>query len=112
LSQYPEALDSANRAVEISPKSAIAWYNRGVALLALNQPEEAIKSYNRAVKLNPEDAYAWIALEKAKKYEAAIAAFDKALALKPDLAIAQQSREATLKRLTPKAPTDQKEAQI
>ncbi|HIK17911.1 MAG TPA: tetratricopeptide repeat protein [Leptolyngbyaceae cyanobacterium M33_DOE_097] len=116
LSQYPEALDSANRAVEINPKSAIAWYNRGVALLALNQPEEAIKSYNRAVKLNPEDAYAWtgqgMALEKAKKYEAAIAAFDKALALKPDLAIAQQSREAALKRLTPKVPTDKKEAQI
>lgn len=41
------------QAVHSQPDSALAWYNYGDALLALNRPDEAVVALRKAVELSP-----------------------------------------------------------
>jgi len=41
------------QAVHSQPDSALAWYNYGDALLALNRPEEAVAALRKAIELSP-----------------------------------------------------------
>jgi tetratricopeptide (TPR) repeat protein len=50
--QRPElALEQFQKAVEIDPKLADAWFHRGVALSEMRRWEDAIESYRKAVAL-------------------------------------------------------------
>ena len=53
LKQYNEAIKDYNQAIELDPKHANAYYNRGIAKALLKQYDEAIKDYNQAIELNP-----------------------------------------------------------
>ena len=53
---YAESLSEFNRAIEALPLSGIAYYGRGNAYLATNQPLQAHKAYARALELTPEVA--------------------------------------------------------
>jgi tetratricopeptide (TPR) repeat protein len=46
LNRYEEAIKIFNRAIEIQSGLAIAWYNKGSALIALGEYEDAIKSFD------------------------------------------------------------------
>jgi len=35
------------------------WFNKGVALAAQDKYDEALQAYDRAIELNPQDAIAW-----------------------------------------------------
>jgi len=88
---YPErterALDSYNRAIEIDPKHANAWYGRGNALLRLGRPEAAIASYSQALQLNPSYERAWYGLGNAQfrlgRTEESLASYDRATEINP-----------------------------
>ena len=54
-----EAMASYERALDIDPRDAGIWNNKGVALLALGRKEEAVACYDRALEIDPEFAVAW-----------------------------------------------------
>jgi tetratricopeptide (TPR) repeat protein len=68
---YEEAIKSYDKAIELDPKFAMAWHNKGNVLYTLERPEEAIKSYDKAIELDPNLASALFirASIKAKKGE-------------------------------------------
>jgi len=51
--ELPLALDLYEQAVRSQPDSALAWYNLGDALLALERFEEAVSALRKAVELSP-----------------------------------------------------------
>ena len=52
------ALADLNAAVELDPKSAVIWSDRGFTRLRLGQMREAIVDYTSALQLNPRTVYA------------------------------------------------------
>jgi tetratricopeptide (TPR) repeat protein len=103
LDNYPAALESTQRAVQIDPNSALGWFNQGGVLLALKQPQAAAAAYDRALQLDPKYSYAWtgkgIALQQLGQYPAALTALDRALEINPQQALAQQGRQEVQQRL-------------
>jgi len=49
------AIKIYDKAIELNPNFAEAYYNRGNAYSDLKQYERAIEDYNKAIELNPED---------------------------------------------------------
>lgn len=68
--------------------------------------EEALEPLGCAVTLNPQSPLAWnargYALMRLRRYQEAVADFDRALALKPDYENARRNREAALQRVQPR----------
>jgi len=54
--RYEEARANAVRAAAADPTNTVAWYNKGNALSALKRYDEAIASYDRALALAPDSA--------------------------------------------------------
>src|ERR1035437_6437316 len=101
--QYQRAADLIGKAIELYPKNAAFYCNRGNALKELKQLAAAIASYDKAIVLNPDFAEAYsnrgVALQELKQLNAAVASFDKAIALKPNYAEAYSNRGNALKEL-------------
>ncbi len=96
LGRYQDALASYDRALELKPDEAKAFYQRGNTLLKLKRPGDALASYERALKLKPDYADALyncgVALQSLKQPQEALAHYDRALQLKPDDAQALNNR--------------------
>ncbi|MDE7388154.1 MAG: tetratricopeptide repeat protein [Muribaculaceae bacterium] len=52
-------LSDLDRAIELSPRMAPAWYNRGTILLMLKDYESAIEAFTSAIDLAPDMGPAW-----------------------------------------------------
>ena len=91
------------RAIAINSDMPEAHYNRGTALLELDQIVEAEECFAAAVALKPGYAAAWfnraMALRDLKQYEQALASFDAAIALRPDHVEAHYLRGTVLEEL-------------
>jgi len=89
LGKFDEAIVCFDRALEINPEYAEAWYNKGFALGNLGKFDEAIVCYDRALEINPEYAEAWnnkgVALDELGKFDEAIVCFDRALKINPGM---------------------------
>ena len=48
-----------DKAIELDPKNAEAYYKRGNSKYRLGKDEEAIKDYDKAIELNPQYAEAY-----------------------------------------------------
>ena len=95
--EYYRAIADFNKAIELKPDFAGAFFGRGYiycAFLGLTDP--AIVDLNRAIALVPDFPDAWntlgIAYGMKGACDRAIAGFDKAIALKPDFAEAYVNR--------------------
>jgi Flp pilus assembly protein TadD len=55
------SLSPTSTATEIDPQDADAWISKGLALDDLGRYEEAIEAYNEAIKIDPQSAIAWSA---------------------------------------------------
>ena len=55
LRQFGEALDTANRAVQLAPEDSAMWQNLGQLNLALQRLPEALVAFQRATALNDRD---------------------------------------------------------
>jgi tetratricopeptide (TPR) repeat protein len=95
---YQGALDDYNRAIQVSPRSANAYYNRGLLKATkFADPQGALADYNRAIKLKPgyDEAYnnrGNLKTEQLKDYQGALADYNQAIKLKPRNADAYYNR--------------------
>ena len=96
LKQHKEAIADYDKAIELNPKDARAYYNRGNAKHQLKQHKEAIADYDKAIELNPKDAKAYYnrgnAKNELKQHKEAIADYNKAIELNPKDANAYNNR--------------------
>ena len=55
-----KSLADYDRAIQLNPNNAIAYYNRGLAKYALGKNQEAIADYDLAIKLDSNHAIAYV----------------------------------------------------
>jgi len=100
---YELALESFDKAIELKPDWALAWYNKGTTLARLKRYEEALKTYDKAIDLKRDWVQAWygkgIMLGKLERYEDELKAYDKAIELNLDYGDAWINKSATLDKL-------------
>jgi tetratricopeptide (TPR) repeat protein len=91
--QYETALGLFNKALERNPKDSYIFYNMAEAMLFLKKYADAEKALNQAIVLNPQSAEAHqrlgLVFEKQKKWDQALAAYQKAAEIKPSPAITE-----------------------
>jgi len=73
---YDEAIRRYQKSLVVSPKSAIVWYNLGLAHARKGELDEATRAYTQAVALSPEDAGVKRLLVDTKRYLAYAAQTD------------------------------------
>ena len=66
--QYDQAIADYNEDIEINPRDAVAYYNRGIAYGLHGQYDQAIADYTKAIEINPRDADAYY--NRGNAYEA------------------------------------------
>jgi tetratricopeptide (TPR) repeat protein len=88
LKQYDDALNAAKQARDLAPKDPRMWRNLGRVQQAIDDPTAALASYGQAATLDEGDATSFremgILNAQLGRLPEAKAAFDKALALRPD----------------------------
>jgi len=98
------ALDAVNKAIELDPKSSMAYVSRGVGNYYLppafgGGPELAIKDFRKAIELDSKNADAWlwlgVALRRINQQEEARKAIAKSLDLNPNRMWARQQLDKT-----------------
>jgi tetratricopeptide (TPR) repeat protein len=98
------AMDSVNKAVELDPKSSMAYVSHGVGNYYLPQAfgggvDLAIKDFRKAIELNPKNADAWlwlgVALRRNNQPADAQKAFAQSLQMNPNRVWARQQLEKT-----------------
>jgi tetratricopeptide (TPR) repeat protein len=98
------ALDAVNKAIELDPKSSMAYVSRGVGNYYLppafgGGPDLAIQDFRKAIELNSKNAEAWlwlgVALRRTNQDEEARKAIAKSLELNPNRMWAKQQLDKT-----------------
>lgn len=98
------ALDSVDKAIELDPKSSMAYLSRGVGNYYLPQAfgggiDLAIKDFHKAIELNPKNADAWlwlgVALRRSNQLAEAQKAFERSLQINPNRVWAKEQLEKT-----------------
>lgn len=96
LKEYQNAVEDANKGIEIDPRNAVAWNNRGSSKNELNKYEDAIIDLNEAIRLNPQSYTSWSIRGNSKnnlgKYEDAIVDLNEAIRLNPQDDVAWNNR--------------------
>ncbi|WP_421657422.1 tetratricopeptide repeat protein [Leptothermofonsia sp. ETS-13] len=57
--RYEEAVTFYDRAIQMEPENARAWFGRGAALARMQHMEEAIAAYDRAIQIKPDSSEVW-----------------------------------------------------
>jgi tetratricopeptide (TPR) repeat protein len=87
LGRYEESLADNNRAIELDPKFAPAWNNRGGDHNELGQPDQAVADFTQAIDLDAKLAIAWhnraATYMKLRKLTEAIADYTKVIGIEP-----------------------------
>src|ERR1700733_443803 len=98
------ALDSVDKAIELDPKSSMAYLSHGVGNYYLPQAfgggiDLAVKDFRKAIELNPKNADAWlwlgVALRRSNQPAEAQKAFRKSLEINPNRVWAKQQLDKT-----------------
>ena len=86
--RYEEALAVYDRVIQMDPRDARAYSNKGNALRKLKRNKEALEAYERALTIEPRSAFVWISKGKifysSKRFDEALVAYNHALAINPN----------------------------
>jgi tetratricopeptide (TPR) repeat protein len=97
------ALKLYDKATEIDPDNAKAWYNKGYVTNKLGDYDNAIQCYDKAIQLDITYVLPWInkgyVLYKLARYSEAIQCYDKALEINPNFAFVWYSKGTALSYL-------------
>jgi tetratricopeptide (TPR) repeat protein len=84
------------KALEIDPRYANAWNNKGISLGNLGRYDEEIRSYEKALEIHPRYAVAWynkaVAEESLGRREAAVKSYRHCIACAPPQYAAQVAK--------------------
>ena len=107
VGNYEEALNSYDRALEITPNDHQVINARGSALYGLQRWQEALECWQQVLEADDNFYQAWYnrgsTLENLGETQAAIACYQKALGIAPDFELAQTRLEALLGQKPPEA---------
>lgn len=85
--KYEEALSLFSDAIEEDSTSFLAYYNRGLAFLYMNEIQSSIDDFSKSIELNPNLADAYnnrgLAVSYTGEIDSSLADFNKALELDP-----------------------------
>jgi tetratricopeptide (TPR) repeat protein len=94
--RYAEALAAWERAIELDPKNAMAWINKGYTLNELGRPAEALAACDWAIELDLMVPVAWnnkgASLNKLGRYAEALAACQRVIEVDPKYVHAWSNR--------------------
>ncbi len=94
--QPERALTDLKRAIELQPKTAANYAQRGLTYIRLRDFDRALADYNKAIELNPAAAGFYndrgVAYLEIKDYPRAATDFDRALELNPRYLLAYNNR--------------------
>jgi tetratricopeptide (TPR) repeat protein len=86
--QPSRALDFFRQAARMKPDYEEAYYNQGVALMALSRPGEAVEAYRENLRLDSSNTDGWVnlgfALLTLRRVSEGLEAYEKALSQRPD----------------------------
>ena len=94
--QWDEAIADYDKAIELNPRLAMVYVNRGFAYSNIGLLDQAISDYTKAIELNPGFAGAYVnrgsAYLSKGQYDRAISDYSKAVELNPNFAWAYLNR--------------------
>ena len=100
---YARALPNFEKAVEIDPNYAEAWYQAGYCYGVLGRPADALRASRQAAKLRPEWAAAWVNIGTSSfalaQYKDAVDAYRQAIKLDENNPDTQYSLGLTFNKL-------------
>ena len=100
---YSDAIDAFSKAIELSPRMANSYLNRGTNYLLVGKHSQAIEDFDRVIEINPKYAAAYynrgLSSTGLGNYRQGIEDFDKAIELNPKFAEAYHNRGSTYERL-------------
>jgi tetratricopeptide (TPR) repeat protein len=110
--QFDDALAASNRSLAINPDYVNGWINRGLILYNIGYQYEDVNhdtpranalyaeqlgAFETAIRIDPDNAEAWFnegyALAGLKRYDEAIAAFDRVQSIDPSYPKLQKNRQ-------------------
>lgn len=101
--KFKKALHAYNKILEINPKHAETYFNRGIVFQNLNRFEDSIDSYNHATDLKPNHSQAILnrghAFQSLKKYESALENYNQVITLEPNLSDGNYNKGVVLQQL-------------
>ncbi|MCS6919713.1 MAG: tetratricopeptide repeat protein [Fimbriimonadales bacterium] len=59
MGRHSEALEYAEKAIQVAPRSGMGYVNKGVALLRLGDPDGAIAQFRKGVEVEPDNITGW-----------------------------------------------------
>lgn len=87
LNQFDAAFADYSKAIELDPKRAEFWINRGNVSIRLKKPDNAMADYNRAIVLDPKSSLAYAnrghLYFESSKYDEAFRDLAKAIDIDP-----------------------------
>ncbi|MBP8984479.1 MAG: tetratricopeptide repeat protein [Syntrophobacterales bacterium] len=94
--KYDGAIEAFTKAIELNPKYAKAYRNRGITYASLGNYRQAIKELDKAIELDPKNALAYVSrgltYASLGNYKRAIEDYDRAIELDPKAVVAYVSR--------------------
>ena len=103
--QFDNAISDYSNAIDMNPKLAVAYQNRGSAYYIKGDYDKAISDYDKAIELNPKNALTYSSRGNAyfmlNQLNSAISDYNKAIEFDPEMGKTNDAQEIECRRIAP-----------